>query len=207
MYRLLGYSTQNTMKTLYVLEELGVEYEFQFVDLFKGEQKTEAFLKLNPVGKAPVLQMDDDSLFESGAICRYVANVENSPLYPQDKLQRAKVDQWMDYFTCHLGRFINTLYFENHIKPKAGMGEASPSACEEAMKFALQQLPIVDGCLKETGYFVGNSLTIADLCAFAYLEQSKSVDLSLGAYPNIKAWYDRIAKRECIGRARDRLNP
>ena len=41
MYKLLGFFTQNTMKTLYVLEEIGVNYEYQFVDLGKGEQREE----------------------------------------------------------------------------------------------------------------------------------------------------------------------
>ena len=55
MYQLFGFFTQNTRKALYVLEELGVDYEFQIVDLFKGEQKNDNFLKLNPAGETPVL--------------------------------------------------------------------------------------------------------------------------------------------------------
>ncbi len=51
MYRLHGFFTQNTMKTLYVLEELGVDYEFRFVDLTKGENKSESFQNMTPLAK------------------------------------------------------------------------------------------------------------------------------------------------------------
>jgi len=93
MYRLHGFFTQNTMKPLYVLEELGVDYEFHFVDLVKRENRSDEFQKMTPASKVPVLEHDGEYLFESGPICRYVSSVEKSPLYPADKLQRARVDQ------------------------------------------------------------------------------------------------------------------
>ncbi|MCB0307818.1 MAG: glutathione S-transferase family protein [Bdellovibrionales bacterium] len=202
MYQLMGFATQNTMKVLYVLEELGVKYEFKMIDLMKGENKSPEFLKWTPVGKVPVLLHGDDSLFESGAICRYVANVENSPLYPENKLERAKVDQWMDFFSCHLGRWLSSLYYELVIKPKSGRGSTNQDNCTEARGFCQQQLAIVEKWLSSNSYLVGNSLTIADLFAFAYLEQHRSIDLSLKDYPHILNWYARIDQRESVKKAR-----
>jgi glutathione S-transferase len=112
MYRLYGSFTQNSMKPVYVLEELGVDFEYCFIDLMKGETRTDDFRRMTPAGKVPVLEHDGEFLFESGPICRYVASVEKSPLYPADKLQRARVDQWMTFFTCHPGRWLTKLYFE-----------------------------------------------------------------------------------------------
>ncbi len=201
MLKLHGFYTQNTMKTLYVLEELGCDYEFAFVDLFKGEHKSEAFSKLTPVGKAPVLQVGDESIFESGAICRYLANKEGSALYPEEFMARAKVDQWMDFFSCHLGRWINTLYFENIIKSKAGMGETDPKVCDEATNFALQQLAIIDGQLERTGYLTGGTLSIADFFAFAYVEQVGPLEFSLDDFPNVENWLGKLESRESIARA------
>jgi len=206
MYHLYGFNSQNTMKTLYVLEELGTEYNFTFMNLFKGDNKQEDFLKLNPMGKVPVLQINDDSLFESGAICRYVANQAQSPLYPEDKLQRAKVDQWMDYFTCHLGRWLNVLYFENFIKEKANMGQPDPENCAEADKFSLQQMAIIDSHLTDNDYLAGDHMTIADICAFAYIEQVKFFDFSWQDFPHVKAWFDKLAQRDNVKRAREKFN-
>ena len=205
MYRLYGFGTQNTFKALYVLEELGIDYDFQFVDLFKGEQKQEDFLKLTPMGKVPLLQLDDDCIFESGAICRYAANQARSPLYPEDALQRAKADQWIDFFSIHLGKWLSTLFFENAIKEKAGMGKADPETCKEAHNFVLQQMAIVDDHLANNPYFSGESLSIADLFAFAYIEQVETFDFSWNDFPHVKVWFDKLDNRDSIKRARQKF--
>jgi len=202
MYTLYGFTTQNTLKALYVLEELAADYEFKYVDLFKGEHKQESFLKLNPVGKVPVLQKGDEGLFESGAICRYVANAAESPLYPAAPWPRAKVDQWLDFFSIHLGKWLSTLYFENVIKQKADLGPRNATLCEEAHRFMLREMAILDAHLAENACLAGDSLTIADLFAFAYIEQVKYLDFSWQDFPHVKAWFDKLEGRDSIQRAR-----
>jgi len=198
MYQLLGFPTQNTKKTLYVLEELNTEYEYKYINLFEGDNKKESFLKFNPMGKVPTLVHAGDSLFESGAICRYIANVEKSQLYPENNLQRAKVDQWMDYFSCHLGRWLSTLYFEKIIKAKADLGEINEDSCAEALKFITQQFNYVDQNLKSNVYLTGEKLSIADLFAYAYIEQTTDIAYSLDDFPHVKLWSEKLSKRKSI---------
>lgn len=203
--RLYGFFTQNTMKTLYVLEEVGTQYEFQFVDLSKGEQKHEDFAGKTPVGKVPLLEHDGEYLFESATICRYVANEAASPLYPQEKMPRARVDQWIDFFNCHLGRWLTTLYFETVIKPKFGLGEPDQGAVDEAHKFIASQFEIVDAHLSKTGWFANDAISIADLYAFALVEQVRHIDVSLDEHANLKDWFDRVESRSSIASARARI--
>lgn len=205
MFRLHGFFTQNSMKTLYVLEEVVGDFEFQFVDLGKGEQKTEAFSKMTPVGKAPVLEHDGEYLFESGAICRYVASLSDSPLYPGDSLPRARVDQWMDFFSCHLGHQFNRLYFETVIKPKFDIGGPDEACIAEATKFVHLQLDMLNTHLEGSGWLANDEFSIADLTAFAYIEQHRSVDVSIDEYANVKAWFERIESRPSIANAKARL--
>jgi glutathione S-transferase len=207
MYRLHGFFTQNTMKTIYVFEELGVDYEFAFVNLMKLENRTDEFRAMTPTGKVPVLEHDGEFLFESGPICRYVASVEKSPLYPADKLQRARVDQWMTFFTCHPGRWLTTLYFEKIIKNAAGMGDPDEARCEEAVKFASQQLKIVEHWLADTDWLANGALSIAEPFALAYLEQANAVGFSLDELPRVKAWFERLEARDGTARARARVQP
>ena len=176
-YQLMGFFTQNTMKVLYVLEAIEADYDFVYVDLFKAEHKQDSFRALNPVAKAPVLVHGEESLFESGAICRYVAAVAKHPLYPESALNRAKVDQWMDFFSCHLGRWLSTLYYENVIKSRANLGPANEQLVAEANRFANKQLKVIDTHLQDTGYFVGESLSVADLFAFAYFSKKQNARL------------------------------
>ena len=188
-----------------MLEEVVGDFEFNYVNLGKGEQRSDEFLKNAPIGKVPVLEHDGDYLFESGAICRYVANVSDSPLYPENAMQRAKVDQWMDFFTCHLGRWFTTLYYEQKIKVQFSLGEPNAAAIEEANKYANIQLKILDSLLGESDWLANDALSIADLFAFAYVEQYRDVDFSMDAYPNVVAWLGRIEALDSISRARAQL--
>jgi len=205
MFRLFGFFTQNSLKTLYVLEEVVGDFEFKFVDLSKGEQRAEAFSKMTPIGKVPVLEHDGEYLFESGAICRYVANRSDSALYPSDCMPRARVDQWMDFFSCHLGHWFNTLYFEAVIKPKFDLGDPDEKGIAEATKFVHLQLGMLNTHLDGSDWLANNAFSIADLFAFAYVEQHKAVDVSLDDYPNVTSWYERIDSRPSIANARARL--
>jgi glutathione S-transferase len=205
MYRLHGFYTQNTLKTLYVMEELGVDYEFRFVDLAKGENRSEEFRAMNPAGRVPVLEHDGQFLFESGAIGRYVATVEHSPLFPADKLERGRVDQWMTFFTCHPGRWLTKLFFEKVVKPKAGWGEPDAAGCSEADKFTRQQLQVVEDWLQGRQWLANDAFSIAEPFALAYLEQARYVDFPLAEFPAVNAWFERLDQREAIERARARV--
>lgn len=205
MLRLYGFTTQNTLKTLYVLEATGIDYDFQFVNLAKGEQRTDEFAAKTPIGKVPLLEHDGQYLFESGAICRYVGNVCDSPLYPADKMQRAQVDQWMDFFTCHLGRWFTTLYFDAVIRPHFNLGDSDEKAVAEANKYIAIQMAIVDKHLAQNNWLANKAFSIADLFAFAYVEQHRDINYSIDDYVNVRAWFDRIESRDAIANARKRL--
>ena len=207
MYHLYCFFTQNSMKTLYVAEELGCDYEFHFVNLMTGENRSEEFRKLTPVGKVPVMEHNGFSLFESGAICRYMASSEHSALYPADPEKRAQVDQWMDYFVCHPGRWLMSAYFQKIIKPAAGMGAPDPAAIEEAEKFVHQGLKVVDRVLGDTPWLANGELSIADLTALAYIEQEKSIDFPLDDYPKVRDWYSRLEALESVARVRAAMAP
>lgn len=207
MYRIHGFFTQNTMKTLYVLEELGVEFEFRFVNLGKGEQRSEEFLGMTPIGKVPLLEHDGEYLFESGAICRYLATTEKSPLFPADKLERARVDQWMMFFTCHPGRWLTQIYFEKLIKPVAGLGDPDPAAIEKAEGFAHQQLKLADRWLAGRDWLANDTLSIADLYALAYVEQVTPIGFPLSEHPGVESWFNRIRSRDSVARARALVQP
>lgn len=202
MYLLHGFYTQNTLKTLYVLEELGEDYQFQYVDLFKGENRSEDFQKKTPIGKVPVLEHEGRFLFESGAICRYLANKAQSPLYPDEAMQRAQVDQWMDFFSCHLGRWLSTIFFERIIKTAANMGETDPAAVEEAINFVNQQLRILDNRFESTDWLANDAFSIADLFALAYMEQVHAIDFALDDYPRVQTWLSRLESLDSTDRAR-----
>ena len=207
MYRLHAFFTQNSMKPLYVLEELGVEFEYCYIDLMTGENRTETFGAMTPIGKVPVLEHNGQFLFESGPICRYVASEEKSPLFPADKLERARVDQWMTYFTCHPGRWLTSIFFERIVKPKANLGETNEAACEEAAQFVNQQFANLEVWLGQNSWLANDAFSIADCFALGYMEQVNFIGFGLDDYPNIQSWFAQLEALESTERARARVRP
>ena len=207
MFRLHGFFTQNTLKTLYVLEEIGADYEYCFVDLFKGDNRTDEFRTMTPTGKVPLLEHEGQYLFESGAICRYAAGVMQSPLYPADRLQRAMVDQWMTYLSNHPGRWLTQLYWEKRMKPVIGLGETDDRACEEAERFVASGLKAIERSLDGSDWLANGAFSIVEPYALAYLEQAPQVGFDLSVFPLVKRWYERIGAREAPARVLEMVKP
>jgi glutathione S-transferase len=84
----------NCHKVKMALDLLGLPYEWREVDLMKGGTRTPEFLAMNPNGKVPVLAIDGSTFLpESNAILCYLG--EGTKLVPDDRLERARMLQWM----------------------------------------------------------------------------------------------------------------
>jgi glutathione S-transferase len=205
MYEIHGIqSSFNTTKVVYVAEMLGIQYKYTEIDLSKNEQKTPEHLRRHPFGRAPTLTIDGDHLFESGAICRYLASVSASEMYPTDAFARGEVDQWMDFFSVHLGRWLSTLLFERVVRSKFGFGEKNVALEKEALDLAEKQMQSLNSHLDGRPFLTGDNVTIADIFAFAYVETTEMIGFSLDSYPHVKAWYEKSKSAEPIARAKAR---
>src|SRR5512135_3642407 len=90
-------ATPNGWKASVTLEECGLPYEVHAIDMGKGEQKTPAFLKINPNGRIPAIvdrDLDNFAVFESGALMIYCAE-KSGKLLPTDVKGRSRVIQWL----------------------------------------------------------------------------------------------------------------
>lgn len=77
---------------LLAVRNVGLSIQVKNVDIYKGEQHSPEFLKINPLNQVPAYSEGDFVLSESKAIAIYLANSSNSPLYPKDYKQRALID-------------------------------------------------------------------------------------------------------------------
>lgn len=205
--KIYGVDTQNTKKVLYTAQELNLNYEFVLVDLVAGEHRTENFLKMNPVGKVPVLEHHGKYLFESGAICRYLANISNSALYPTEHYQRAIVDEWLDFFTSHLGFWLNSMFYETIIKAKfPQLGKTNATAVEQSQKLIEVFGSTVDKHLTEHKYLANDKLSIADLFAYAYVEQVHLLNLPIDHWPALGQWLKQLSSLNSITEVQKRFS-
>ena len=98
-------------KVRFAANAMGLQYEYKRVNLLAGEQKTPEFLKLNPIGRVPAIDDNGFKVFESAVIIKYLADKNNSPLYPKDLQKRTIVDQWIDFANLHVATALQRVTF------------------------------------------------------------------------------------------------
>ncbi|NVB39150.1 glutathione S-transferase family protein [Pseudenhygromyxa sp. WMMC2535] len=187
-------ASQNARKIAALIAHTGLEVEFEFVDLTKGEQQKPEFLALNPNGKIPVLVDGDFTLWESNAIMAYLADKSgDTTLWPEGQA-RYDVMRWLTWDTAHWSPTVNTFVFENMFKVYLGGGEPSAARLGQATKDLGRHGKVLDDQLAARPFVTGDDLTIADLVLAAPLGYAVPAKVPLEDFANIRAWMGRIAE-------------
>lgn len=190
-----GFPTFNLTKVLLTAEELELDYQYVALDAAKGEHKSPEHLKRNPLGKVPVLEDKGFLLTESAAICRYLARTQGGKLYAGDTMQKAIIDQWMDFATQHVGKALTTYFYEEVVKVQFFGEVVSQQELDKAQTQLDLELPFVEQRLQASAFLAAEELTLADIVAFAYFNVEAVTSLSFSQYPYIHAWYEKIGAR------------
>ncbi|ESW20570.1 hypothetical protein PHAVU_006G220100 [Phaseolus vulgaris] len=150
---------KNVYKSLIAAEYSGVELELAPNFEMFVTTKTPEFLKMNPIGKVPVLETPDGPIFESNAIARYVARLNgDNALYLSTPIDNARIDQWIDFSSLEIDANILKVYI-----PRLGYTPYFPPV-EEAANSALKRaLGALNTHLASNTYLVGHSVTLADI--------------------------------------------
>lgn len=202
MLKIYGYSTFNPFKVVATAEELGAEYEYEFVDLGKRANHAPDYEHKHPFGKVPVLEVDGHCISESPSICRYLARTHGDRLYSSDPLVAADIDSVMDMMNVHIGRWMSVYFWEEVICKKFFDREPNAQALEEAAGWLEKQLPAIEKRLGKHEFLCGDGVTIADTFALAYFMIHEETSIDLSPYQQIQSWYDAMVKRPAITEAR-----
>lgn len=166
------------------LSLLQKDYELVNVDLMTGEQRTEAFLKLNPFGQVPVLIDGEVTLSDSTAILVYLARKYGEEWLPTDALGQANVQRWLSVASGEVA---------------AGPGAArlvklfgAPLDHEAVVAKAHKLLAVLESHLSENKFLATQRPTIADLAVYTYVAHAPEGGVSLQDYPNVRAWISRV---------------
>src|SRR5215468_10938532 len=178
-----------------VLEESGEKYEPRQVDLAKGEQRSEAYLKLNPLGRVPVLLLDTgDPLPENTAILPYLG--KRFGLWPTDPISEAKALSVIGFFAAsvhpahaHVGRP------ERYASDPA----AYPTLKETGLKTFHGYLKQIDGRLAGREWF-GDKYSVVDPYGFVFYTWGLRRELPMAELKHYTAFKDRMLKRPAVKR-------
>lgn len=154
-----GKGNKNASKALIAAEYSGVDVKLTENFQMGVTNKTPEFLKMNPLGKVPVLETPEGPIFESNAIARYVARLKaDNPLYGSSLIDYAHIEQWMDFAATEIDAGIAKWLY-----PRLGFGVYLPPAEEGAIAGLKRSLGALNTHLASNTYLVGDSVTLADI--------------------------------------------
>ena len=179
------------------LAEKGIEMEYVQVDLAKGENMSPEMRIKNPIGKIPVLELDDGTCIgESDAICLYFEALHpQNPLMGTTPLEKATIAMWQRQIELCLFNQIGMCfqhtsgYFKDRMTPIPDFGKVSGIS-------ASKYLNVLEKRLVDNEFMAGTSFSIADITAFCAIDFGRVVDIRIGdGQVNLHRWYDKMNER------------
>jgi len=201
MIELYFWTTDNGHKARQAMEESGLPYHPRPVNLQKREQFSPEYMKISPGHKIPALVDDSGpggvrvTLFESGAILKYLGTKSGGVLYPSDPVRQLKVDQWLFY-----GSSTFTTQAQQYGLFKHRFGQDVPPARQHYEAQVKDMFGIFDRHLADNEYMAG-AYSVADISIYPDVHVHGKNDLGLKDYPNLERWHDAIAARPAVQRA------
>src|SRR6476661_6044475 len=188
-------STTSRPIALFVTENQ-IPVDMQVVDIFHGEHRQPAYAAINPNALVPVLEDGDFRLTESSAILKYLADKLESPLYPKDLRQRARVNERMDWFNTQVSRdFCFGLVFAQVLPHhKRRSDEAQDATVQWGKERSTHWMQVLNDHIlgPDRSYVCGDTITIADYFGVSLLTLGEVVGCDFAAYPNVQRWVARM---------------
>ena len=176
---------------LLFLAEANIPCESVIVDLMTGAQTKAPFINLNPSGQVPVLEDEDFVLTQSSAILKYLADKVNSPAYPKDLKERARINERMDWINTNYYRewgyhLVYPQVFPHHVRtPDA----AQTATVEWGRAQGEKWLKVLDSkVLGSNKFLCGDKITIADYFGAEILAAADLIGQTYTRFPNIDRW-------------------
>jgi glutathione S-transferase len=192
MMKLYGFGPTRSLRALWGLKELGVEFEFIPVNLQAGEHKRPEFLAINPAGKVPVLVDGDLVLPESAAIVLYLAEkYPEKGLMPARLEQRAQVYRWVLFAVTELEQPLWRMAKHRFLYPE---NKRLPQDIDLAREDFTAMAAVLERHMRGRQYIVGDRISVAD-CVTAYLMDWANEHHLLDGFPNLTAYLQRMYQR------------
>jgi len=187
----------NPRRVRIFLAEKGITVPLEQVNLATADNRKPEFLKINPMGGVPVLELDDGTrIAESVAVCRYFEETHpQPPLFGVDAKDKAIVEMWqrrmeLEILSMTAGSFRNTSdFFKGRIPQVKEYGEV----CKNA---ALKRLEWLDTELANREFIAGDRYSIADITALVGIDFGRTTGIKIAEnQKNLARWHQAVSSR------------
>jgi GSH-dependent disulfide-bond oxidoreductase len=187
-------ATPNGWKASVTLDELAIPYEVHKLELSKGSQKEEWFLKINPNGRIPAIVDRDEgdfAVFESGAIMIYLAE-KAGRLLPTDTKGRSRVIQWLMFQMGGIGPMMGQAnvfgrYWHETYQP----------AIDRYRNESRRLFEVLNRQLADHEYLAGE-YSIADIANWCWVRTYPWSGVSMDGLDHLQRWLDAIQERPAV---------
>jgi glutathione S-transferase len=188
----------NARKVAAVVAHLHLtDVEYVLIRLHKGEHRSPGYLSINPMGKVPALRDGDLMLWESNAICQYLAERSgDESFFPADSKSRADIARWLFWEAGTWSPVIDVFTNENVRKPMLGLGVADRTALADADQRFQPLARLLNDHLAQRAFLLGDRVTLADFVlggAATYMERGR---VPIDDHAHVKAWWERLNAME-----------
>ena len=195
--------TPNGKKVTILLEELGLPYRIVPCDIGRGDQFSDAFLKMNPNHRMPVLVDHDPQgggepivVFESGAILFYLAE-KAGRFWPRDLRGRYEVTQWVIWQMANQGPKLGECgHFRRLGDSRGDQSYAVRRFTDEANRL----YGVLNNQLHDRRYLAGGDYTIADIICYPWTVNWKGQGQDIEEFPYFRRWFEEIGARPAVQR-------
>lgn len=202
MLKLYGFPNTTSMRVAWALEEAGVEYEYQKINVLKGDGRRPSFLRINPSGKVPALTDGDFVLTESAAIVTYIGDCfpDSYLVPPCGTRQRASYAQWSVFAVAEFEQPLRTI-----AKHRFGLPmELRVPAVEDAAKWEFARVcRVVEKGLGDQEWILAGDFSAADILLSHVLAWAESARIPVES-DALKAYLARALARPALARAQAR---
>lgn len=191
MIKIYGILKSRAARPVWTAEELGIPYELVQMHYAGDEVKSAAYRGLNPNGQVPTLVDGELALFESLAIDLYLAKKHSaSGLWGKDAHDEAHIFQWTLWAATEAEPLARQWFRHTSSLPA---DQRMPALADAALASLRSRFAVLDHCLRDADYLVGDHFTVADLNVAAVLQ--RFVLLGGSDYPHALAWHRRCFAR------------
>jgi glutathione S-transferase len=179
----------NCYKIRLLLHQLGIPFEAVETEIGTKGTRSLEFKAKNPIARVPTVELEPGVfLAESNAILWYFA--EGTPFIPTDKLERARMLQWMFFEQYSHEPYVAVArawiaYF--------GIPPGKEQELEERIQKGYAALDVMEGELTRRPFFAGERYSLADIALYAYTHVAEEGGFPLAPYPAIRGWLARVA--------------
>jgi glutathione S-transferase len=200
MRKLYGISGSRALRSIWAIEEVGVEYEHVPTN-FSEDSKSEDYLAVNPNGRIPALIDGDLVLFESMAINLYLAKTYGGDLYPGNASDEARANQWSVWAISEIEPLQMQIVIQKIFVPEDKRDAGIIARAEKGLE---RPLKVLDAQLSNRTYLLGDQFSIADLNVAAVMLLLNMVDYDYSAHTHVKRWADSCYARPSLAAAQAR---